>query len=43
MTAGAAIAAVMPEGAIVMDEAATTGLPFLGRRRRLRLRIRIFR
>jgi len=29
MTAGAAIAAVMPEGAIVMDEAATTGLPFL--------------
>jgi acetolactate synthase I/II/III large subunit len=28
-TAGAAIAAVMPEGAIVMDEAATTGLPFL--------------
>jgi len=29
MTAGAAIAAMMPEGAIVMDEAATTGLPFL--------------
>ena len=29
MTAGAAIAATMPEGAIVMDEAATTGLPFL--------------
>ncbi len=29
MTAGAAIAAVMPEGAIVMDEAATTGLPFM--------------
>ena len=29
MTVGAAIAAVMPEGAIVMDEAATTGLPFL--------------
>ncbi len=29
MTAGAAIAASMPEGAIVMDEAATTGLPFL--------------
>jgi len=29
MTAGAAIAAVMPEGAIVMDEAATTGLLFL--------------
>ncbi len=29
MTAGAAIAAVMPEGAIVMDEAATTGLPVL--------------
>jgi acetolactate synthase-1/2/3 large subunit len=29
MTAGAAIAAVMPEGAIVMDEAATTGLPFI--------------
>jgi len=29
MTAGAAIAAAMPEGAIVMDEAATTGLPFL--------------
>lgn len=28
MTAGAAIAATMPEGAIVMDEAATTGLPF---------------
>jgi acetolactate synthase I/II/III large subunit len=28
MTAGAAIAALMPEGAIVMDEAATTGLPF---------------
>lgn len=30
ITAGAAIAAVMPEGAIVMDEAATTGLPFFG-------------
>jgi len=29
MTAGAAIAFTMPEGAIVMDEAATTGLPFL--------------
>ena len=29
MTAGAAIAATMPDGAIVMDEAATTGLPFL--------------
>jgi acetolactate synthase-1/2/3 large subunit len=29
MTAGAAIAATMPEGAIVMDEAATSGLPFL--------------
>ena len=29
MTAGAAIAAVMPEGAIVMDEATTTGLPFM--------------
>ena len=29
MTAGAAIAFAMPEGAIVMDEAATTGLPFL--------------
>ncbi len=29
MTAGAAIAATMPEGAIVMDEAATTGLPFI--------------
>ncbi len=29
MTAGAAIAAAMPEGAIVMDEAATSGLPFL--------------
>jgi acetolactate synthase I/II/III large subunit len=28
MTAGAAIAATMPEHAIVMDEAATTGLPF---------------
>ena len=28
MTAGAALAALMPEGAIVMDEAATTGLPF---------------
>jgi len=28
MTVGAAIAALMPEGAIVMDEAATTGLPF---------------
>ena len=27
-TIGAAIAATMPEGAIVMDEAATTGLPF---------------
>jgi acetolactate synthase I/II/III large subunit len=29
MTAGAAIALTMPEGSIVMDEAATTGLPFL--------------
>ncbi len=29
-TIGAAIAATMPEGAIVMDEAATTGLPFFG-------------
>src|SRR5271170_2125752 len=29
MTAGAAIAFTMPDGAIVMDEAATTGLPFL--------------
>ena len=29
MTAGAAIAFMMPEGSIVMDEAATTGLPFL--------------
>jgi acetolactate synthase-1/2/3 large subunit len=29
-TIGAAIAALMPEGAIVMDEAATTGLPFFG-------------
>ena len=29
-TVGAAIAATMPEGAIVMDEAATTGLPFFG-------------
>ncbi len=29
MTAGAAIAFTMPEGAIVMDEAATTGQPFL--------------
>lgn len=29
MTAGAAIGAMMPEGAIVMDEAATSGLPFL--------------
>jgi len=29
MSAGAAIAATMLEGAIVMDEAATTGLPFL--------------
>jgi acetolactate synthase I/II/III large subunit len=28
MSAGAAIALTMPEGAIVMDEAATTGLPF---------------
>jgi acetolactate synthase-1/2/3 large subunit len=28
MTAGAAIACTMPEHAIVMDEAATTGLPF---------------
>jgi len=28
MTVGAALAALMPEGAIVMDEAATTGLPF---------------
>ena len=28
MTAGVALAALMPEGAIVMDEAATTGLPF---------------
>jgi acetolactate synthase I/II/III large subunit len=27
-TVGAAIAALMPEGAIVMDESATTGLPF---------------
>lgn len=30
MTIGAAIAATMPENAIVMDEAATTGLPFFG-------------
>jgi acetolactate synthase-1/2/3 large subunit len=29
-TIGAAIAALMPEHAIVMDEAATTGLPFFG-------------
>jgi acetolactate synthase I/II/III large subunit len=29
-TIGAAIAAAMPEHAIVMDEAATTGLPFFG-------------
>ena len=29
-TIGAAIAALMPERAIVMDEAATTGLPFFG-------------
>lgn len=29
-TIGAAIAAVMPENCIVMDEAATTGLPFFG-------------
>ena len=29
-TIGAAIAAAMPENAIVMDEAATTGLPFFG-------------
>ncbi len=29
-TIGAAIAALMPEGTIVMDEAATTGLPFFG-------------
>jgi len=29
VTAGAAIAFTMPDGAIVMDEAATTGLPFL--------------
>jgi acetolactate synthase-1/2/3 large subunit len=29
-TVGAAIAAAMPENAIVMDEAATTGLPFFG-------------
>jgi len=29
-TIGGAIAALMPEGAIVMDEAATTGLPFFG-------------
>ncbi|HEX3409132.1 MAG TPA: acetolactate synthase large subunit [Candidatus Binataceae bacterium] len=29
-TIGAAIAATMPEHAIVMDEAATTGLPFFG-------------
>jgi acetolactate synthase-1/2/3 large subunit len=29
-TIGAAIASTMPEGAIVMDEAATTGLPFFG-------------
>jgi acetolactate synthase-1/2/3 large subunit len=29
-TIGAAIAATMPEGAIIMDEAATTGLPFFG-------------
>lgn len=29
-TIGAAIAALMPENAIVMDEAATTGLPFFG-------------
>jgi acetolactate synthase I/II/III large subunit len=29
-TIGAALAATMPEGAIVMDEAATTGLPFFG-------------
>jgi len=28
MTAGAALAAAMPEGAIVMDEAATSGAPF---------------
>jgi acetolactate synthase-1/2/3 large subunit len=28
MTVGMALAAAMPEGAIVMDEAATTGLPF---------------
>ncbi len=28
MTAGVALAALMPEGAIVMDEAATSGLPF---------------
>jgi acetolactate synthase I/II/III large subunit len=28
MTVGVALAALMPEGAIVMDEAATTGLPF---------------
>jgi acetolactate synthase-1/2/3 large subunit len=28
LSAGAALAALMPEGAIVMDEAATTGLPF---------------
>ena len=28
INAGAALAATMPEGAIVMDEAATTGLPF---------------
>jgi acetolactate synthase-1/2/3 large subunit len=29
-TIGAAIAAIMPEHAIIMDEAATTGLPFFG-------------
>ena len=29
-TIGAAMAALMPENAIVMDEAATTGLPFFG-------------
>ncbi len=29
-TVGAALAALMPENAIVMDEAATTGLPFFG-------------
>ncbi len=29
-TVGAALAALMPENAIIMDEAATTGLPFFG-------------